>query len=278
MALEHQVLPPNAGCDEPHRELTRDGSPLSVLDQGEAWPAGRPLRAAASAMGFGGINVHVVLEGAASGAAPLAGRPGARAPGLVAGRRADPPRRAGRGRSQDPRRAPSGDGFPDLPLRAHRPRRGAARPPRARLPNSGRDRGRHPEGARRTAGAPPRLAEGRRRVPHRSGARRLPRDQIGDRSAAAAHRLPLSRPGLAFAPHRRRPPATIRGSGVDLRDRRVVRRRVERGPGRYRSRPAGDRDPLARRAGRARPPGDPRRGRRRPQPGRADRVGLGRLL
>jgi enediyne polyketide synthase len=63
MALEHQVLPPNAGCDEPHGELTCEGSPLTVLDRGEAWPAGRPLRAAASAMGFGGINVHVVLEG-----------------------------------------------------------------------------------------------------------------------------------------------------------------------------------------------------------------------
>jgi enediyne polyketide synthase len=65
MALGHQVLPPNAGCDEPHPELTREGSPLRVLDQGEVWPANRPLRAAASAMGFGGINVHVVLEGTA---------------------------------------------------------------------------------------------------------------------------------------------------------------------------------------------------------------------
>jgi enediyne polyketide synthase len=66
LALGHQVLPPNAGCDEPHPELTREGSPLRVLEQGEAWPANRPLRAAASAMGFGGINVHVVLEGTAA--------------------------------------------------------------------------------------------------------------------------------------------------------------------------------------------------------------------
>ncbi|HEX3130555.1 MAG TPA: beta-ketoacyl synthase N-terminal-like domain-containing protein, partial [Thermoanaerobaculia bacterium] len=66
LALGHQVLPPNAGCDEPHPELAREGSPLRVLEQGEAWPADRPLRAAASAMGFGGINVHVVLEGAAA--------------------------------------------------------------------------------------------------------------------------------------------------------------------------------------------------------------------
>jgi enediyne polyketide synthase len=65
MALGAQVLPPNTGCDEPHPELTREGSPLRTLEQGEVWPADRPLRAGASAMGFGGINVHVVLEGTA---------------------------------------------------------------------------------------------------------------------------------------------------------------------------------------------------------------------
>ncbi len=65
LAIGNQILPPNAGCDEPHPELTAAGSPLRVLDEGEIWPAGRPLRAASSAMGFGGINVHVVLEGTA---------------------------------------------------------------------------------------------------------------------------------------------------------------------------------------------------------------------
>ncbi|HYN22435.1 MAG TPA: type I polyketide synthase, partial [Thermoanaerobaculia bacterium] len=65
MALNAQLLPPNAGCDEPHPELTRKGAPLRVLEQGEIWPASQPLRAGASAMGFGGINVHIVLEGTA---------------------------------------------------------------------------------------------------------------------------------------------------------------------------------------------------------------------
>ena len=62
MALGAQLLPPNTGCDEPHPLLAADDSPLRVLDHGEAWPADRPLRAGVSAMGFGGINAHVVLD------------------------------------------------------------------------------------------------------------------------------------------------------------------------------------------------------------------------
>lgn len=68
LAVHHQILPPNTGCDEPHAELKGDGAVLRILDQGEPWPAGRPLRAAVSAMGFGGINSHVVLEGTAEAA------------------------------------------------------------------------------------------------------------------------------------------------------------------------------------------------------------------
>jgi enediyne polyketide synthase len=69
LAIEAQVLPPTTGCDQPHPLLTAPGSPLRKLDQGEPWPDGRPLHAAVSAMGFGGINAHVVLEGAAGVAA-----------------------------------------------------------------------------------------------------------------------------------------------------------------------------------------------------------------
>ena len=68
LAVHHQILPPNTGCDEPHAELKGDGAVLRILDQGEPWPAGQPLRAAVSAMGFGGINSHVVLEGTAEAA------------------------------------------------------------------------------------------------------------------------------------------------------------------------------------------------------------------
>ncbi|HET9228339.1 MAG TPA: beta-ketoacyl synthase N-terminal-like domain-containing protein, partial [Thermoanaerobaculia bacterium] len=63
MALSTQILPPNTGCEDPHPELA---PPLRMQERGEMWPADRPLRAGVSAMGFGGINVHVVLEGTAA--------------------------------------------------------------------------------------------------------------------------------------------------------------------------------------------------------------------
>ena len=65
MALRAQILPPTTGCDSPHAELSAATAPLRVLGRGERWPRDMPLRAGVSAMGFGGINVHVVLEAAA---------------------------------------------------------------------------------------------------------------------------------------------------------------------------------------------------------------------
>ena len=63
LALHHQILPPHCGCEEPHPALAGASSELRVLARGEAWPAARPLRAGVSAMGFGGINAHLVVEG-----------------------------------------------------------------------------------------------------------------------------------------------------------------------------------------------------------------------
>ncbi|WP_153535875.1 type I polyketide synthase [Actinomadura macrotermitis] len=62
------VLPPTTGCERPHPLLGEGAPALRVLRKGEAWPEGAPLRAGVSAMGFGGINTHVVVE------APRAGR------------------------------------------------------------------------------------------------------------------------------------------------------------------------------------------------------------
>ncbi|MEU4219507.1 type I polyketide synthase [Actinoplanes sp. NPDC026623] len=62
MAVHHQVLPPALGCSEPHELLTDPDATLRVLRQAEAWPATGPVRAGVTAMGFGGINTHVVLE------------------------------------------------------------------------------------------------------------------------------------------------------------------------------------------------------------------------
>ncbi|MFG2005956.1 SDR family NAD(P)-dependent oxidoreductase [Spirillospora sp. NPDC048911] len=62
------VLPPTTGCERPHQLLNEGADALRVLRKGEPWPDGAPLRAGVSAMGFGGINTHVVVE------APRAGR------------------------------------------------------------------------------------------------------------------------------------------------------------------------------------------------------------
>jgi enediyne polyketide synthase len=64
MALHKQILPPTTGCEEPHPELRGENPALRILREGESWPTHQPLRAGVSAMGFGGINTHVVLEGA----------------------------------------------------------------------------------------------------------------------------------------------------------------------------------------------------------------------
>ncbi|HEX4498810.1 MAG TPA: SDR family NAD(P)-dependent oxidoreductase [Thermoanaerobaculia bacterium] len=62
LAVHAQVIPPATGCDEPHAQLTGPAAALRV-STGEPWPAGRPLRAGVSAMGFGGINAHLAIEG-----------------------------------------------------------------------------------------------------------------------------------------------------------------------------------------------------------------------
>jgi enediyne polyketide synthase len=67
LALAAQVVPPMpaaAGGDEPAGEVAVGGA-LYVPREAAAWPADRPLRAGVSAMGFGGINVHLAVEGAA---------------------------------------------------------------------------------------------------------------------------------------------------------------------------------------------------------------------
>ena len=59
MALKAGILPPTAGCEQPHALL--DGRRLRALDRAESWPDA-PLLAGINSMGFGGINVHVVLD------------------------------------------------------------------------------------------------------------------------------------------------------------------------------------------------------------------------
>ena len=62
LAVHHEVLPPSIGCVDPNELLTTGSPALRVLRRAEAWPAGAPIRAGVTAMGFGGINTHIVLE------------------------------------------------------------------------------------------------------------------------------------------------------------------------------------------------------------------------
>ncbi|GAA1011001.1 polyketide synthase [Acrocarpospora pleiomorpha] len=62
MAVHQQVLPPTIGCVDPHPVLAEEPVALRVLRKAEAWPSGQPVRAGVTAMGFGGINTHLVLE------------------------------------------------------------------------------------------------------------------------------------------------------------------------------------------------------------------------
>jgi len=63
MALSTQVIPPTTGTKQPHPELTQEPIVLMTREAGDIWPADLPLRAGVSAMGFGGINTHLLLEG-----------------------------------------------------------------------------------------------------------------------------------------------------------------------------------------------------------------------
>ncbi len=65
MALHNQVIPPTIGCETPHAILAEPDAPLRVVSTATPWPADQHVRASVSAMGFGGINTHVVMEGAA---------------------------------------------------------------------------------------------------------------------------------------------------------------------------------------------------------------------
>ncbi|MCG5216093.1 type I polyketide synthase [Streptosporangium soli] len=65
LAVHEQVLPPTLGCFDPHEVLTQQPAALRVLRKAEPWPGDAPLRAGVTAMGFGGINTHVVLENTA---------------------------------------------------------------------------------------------------------------------------------------------------------------------------------------------------------------------
>lgn len=62
LAVHHQVIPPATGHHDTHPVLAGDKPALRVPLTAELWPDDQPVRAGVSAMGFGGIDTHVVLE------------------------------------------------------------------------------------------------------------------------------------------------------------------------------------------------------------------------
>ncbi|MFY9622473.1 MAG: type I polyketide synthase [Pyrinomonadaceae bacterium] len=62
MAVDAAVLPPATACEKPHSELSGEFPALRILRSAERWPERRALKAGVSSMGFGGIDVHVVIE------------------------------------------------------------------------------------------------------------------------------------------------------------------------------------------------------------------------
>ncbi|MBW1907232.1 MAG: type I polyketide synthase, partial [Deltaproteobacteria bacterium] len=65
--VNRRVIPPTAGCDDPHEVFTTKAKNLYPVRTGAARDASSTLTAGVSAMGFGGINSHVTIT---SGAAP----------------------------------------------------------------------------------------------------------------------------------------------------------------------------------------------------------------
>ncbi|HEX5496861.1 MAG TPA: acyltransferase domain-containing protein [Mycobacteriales bacterium] len=63
LCLRHRQIPPNLHFDTPNPHIRFDELNLRVPTGLEPWPADRPLLAGVSSFGWGGTNVHVLLEG-----------------------------------------------------------------------------------------------------------------------------------------------------------------------------------------------------------------------
>lgn len=61
IAVNRRVLPPTAGCEQPHAIFAEEARGLYPLLRGEIRDTTSTMRAGVSAMGFGGINVHVTV-------------------------------------------------------------------------------------------------------------------------------------------------------------------------------------------------------------------------
>ena len=63
LGLHHKVLPPTINVEQPNSKFDIKNSPIYINTETRPWLRnGHPRRAGVSAFGFGGINVHIVLE------------------------------------------------------------------------------------------------------------------------------------------------------------------------------------------------------------------------
>ncbi|MGB6305038.1 MAG: amino acid adenylation domain-containing protein [Acidobacteriaceae bacterium] len=76
MSLDREKIPGTLHYSEPNPRLDLPNIPFMVSGQATPWPRGRAIRrAGVSAFGFGGTNVHVVLEEAPHSEVKVSGRP-----------------------------------------------------------------------------------------------------------------------------------------------------------------------------------------------------------
>jgi acyl transferase domain-containing protein len=87
LAMRHGVLPKTLHVDAPTTRVDWSDGSIELLRESQPWPqTGQPRRAAVSAFGISGTNAHVVLEQAATAAAPELQDPAGALPWVVSGR------------------------------------------------------------------------------------------------------------------------------------------------------------------------------------------------
>ncbi len=86
LAMKHGVLPPTLHVDAPSSRVDWSAGSVELLTERREWPSDRPRRAAVSAFGMSGTNVHTILEQAED--VPVAGpdEPGRGVPWVLSAR------------------------------------------------------------------------------------------------------------------------------------------------------------------------------------------------